>query len=289
MKRDTLLFLLITLKLFCAESQCNGSNTLCTKRYNEVAYLTTHNAYNSKQDGFKFPNQELNITKQLKAGVRALMLDVYDESGTLEVYHAYRALGSKPFSEILKEIKAFMDENEQEVVTLIFECYVTSDQIARDFEASGISKYLYTKTVDQEWKTLEQMITDNTRLVVFSDKDDAKKGQEWYHYLWSFAAETHYTNHKKSDLSSDFNRGSENASNKELFILNHFLTTSITGFGKARKSKKANDFQFLMDRIKQFQLETGKFPNFITVDFCDLGSCKEVVDLMNGFTNLRLQ
>ena len=48
--------------------QCNGSYDLCNKRYNEVAYLTTHNAFNSKQDRYLFPNQKTNITEQLNNG-----------------------------------------------------------------------------------------------------------------------------------------------------------------------------------------------------------------------------
>ena len=41
--------------------QCNGSIELCSKKYNEVAYLTTHNAFNSSEDGLLFPNQTNDI------------------------------------------------------------------------------------------------------------------------------------------------------------------------------------------------------------------------------------
>ena len=123
----TLLILLVFITFYHgAFSQCNGCESLCYKKYNEVAYLTTHNAYNSKEDGFKLPNQKWNITTQLNSGVRALMIDVYDESGQLEVYHGFKILGSKPFLNILKEIKLFMDENENEVLTIILECYASN-------------------------------------------------------------------------------------------------------------------------------------------------------------------
>ncbi len=279
-----LLIILFVLISFCKSAfcQCNGCQSLCSKRYNEVSYLTTHNAYNSEEDGFKLPNQKWNITTQLKAGVRALMIDVYAESGQLEVYHGFKILGSKPFVDILKEIKVFMDENENEVVTIILECYASFDLIKDCFEKSGLSKYLYTKTVNEEWETLEQMIINNTRLVVLSDKNDAKTGQEWYHYIWDYAVETHYSNNKKEDLSSDFNRGSDSLEIKDLFILNHFLTTSVTGVGRPKKSKEINANPYFIERVKEFQLETGKFPNFITVDFYELGNCLEVVDMINS-------
>ncbi|MEA3450491.1 MAG: phosphatidylinositol-specific phospholipase C domain-containing protein [Bacteroidota bacterium] len=286
MKPYLLIFLLLMAFFYDALSQCNACVHLCDKRYNEVAYLTTHNAYNSREDGFKLPNQEWNITTQLNSGVRALMIDVYNESGQLEVYHAYKALGSKPFIDILKEIKIFMDENENEIVTIILECYASSDKIAIDFENSGLSKYLYTKNSDEEWKTLVQMIIDNTRLVVFSDKNDAQTGQEWYHYIWDYAVETHYSNNKKEDFSCDFNRGNDNVDNKDLFIINHFLTTSVAGVGNVNKSIEVNFNPYFLERVRDCQLKTGKMPNFITVDFYNLGNCREVVDIINNTSNV---
>ena len=120
-KMKSFLFIIYILLLFHhAFSQCNGYEDLCLKRYNEVAYLTTHNAYNSKVEGFKLPNQEWNISTQLQHGVRALMLDVYEESDELVVYHGYKMLGSKPFVEVLEEIRSFMHENPKEVITIIF-------------------------------------------------------------------------------------------------------------------------------------------------------------------------
>ena len=50
------------ISLQISHAQCNGSLDLCSKQYNEVAYLTTHNAFNSDQDGLLFPNQTINLT-----------------------------------------------------------------------------------------------------------------------------------------------------------------------------------------------------------------------------------
>ncbi|MFC2176455.1 hypothetical protein ACFLR1_05765 [Bacteroidota bacterium] len=70
------ILLFFSLPSFCV-AQCNGSSHLCGKRYNEVAYLTTHNAYNAGEEGFASPNQTHGITKQLEGGVRGFMLDVH--------------------------------------------------------------------------------------------------------------------------------------------------------------------------------------------------------------------
>ena len=103
------IFSILYLISFNFYAQGNGSKDLCNKRYNEVAYLTTHNAFNSKQDRFLFPNQKSNIIEQLNNGERGLMIDVYDDNGSTVVYHAYKFLGHKPLSIYLNNIKFLMN------------------------------------------------------------------------------------------------------------------------------------------------------------------------------------
>lgn len=50
MKKTISILLLLLISLQISYAQCNGSLDLCSKQYNEVAYLTTHNAFNSDQD-----------------------------------------------------------------------------------------------------------------------------------------------------------------------------------------------------------------------------------------------
>tara|TARA_Y100000385_G_scaffold241505_1_gene257948 strand:- start:357 stop:590 length:234 start_codon:yes stop_codon:yes gene_type:complete len=68
MKRAIYILLLLVISLQISYAQCNGSMDLCSKQYNEVAYLTTHNAFNSDEDGLFFPNQTHNIASQLNDG-----------------------------------------------------------------------------------------------------------------------------------------------------------------------------------------------------------------------------
>ena len=260
-------------------SQCNGSNLLCNKKYNEVAYLTTHNAYNSSEDNFSLPNHNYNITSQLNDGVRALMIDVYDLFGTPSVYHGTSILGSAPFLDYLIDIKTFLDLNPNEVVTIILECYISSNDIENELTQAGLMNYLYAHDPSNSWPTLQTMISNNERLVIFSDVDDASATQSWYHYVWDYAVETHYTNHSQNDFSCDFNRGD---SINDLFILNHFVTNSVLGTGDETQSAIVNANPFFINRVLQCEQEKNKFPNFITVDFYELGNCLDVVDQMNG-------
>ena len=76
MKKTIYILFALQFLMHISYAQCNGSVNLCSKQYNEVAYLTTHNAFNSDEDGLLFPNQSNNIASQLNDGVRGLMIDV---------------------------------------------------------------------------------------------------------------------------------------------------------------------------------------------------------------------
>ena len=87
---------------------CNGAAPLCDRRYDQVAYPTTHNAMSNADEGWIAPNQTHGITRQLERGIRALMLDTHDDAGQTMLCHGYCFAGSKPLAEGLGEIAAFL-------------------------------------------------------------------------------------------------------------------------------------------------------------------------------------
>ena len=272
---------------FCfldVKSQCNGSFQLCDKKYNEVAFLTTHNAFNSSEDNFQFPNQTYNILNQLNAGVRGLMIDVYDNNGTPMVYHSFSILGSIPLQDIFNDIKSFLDLNTNEIVTLILECYIDANSIENVLQQSLLNNYLYSKDSQSNWATLDEMITSNKRLIIFSDQNDASSSQSWYHYVWDYAVETHFSVSDINDFSCEYNRGD---SINDLFIFNHFLTDDLFGYGLYNESLIVNSNPFFIDRVTSCWQSKNKFPNFLTVDFVELGDAQTVVNQINDMnTNI---
>ena len=280
MKRAIYILFALQFLMHISYAQCNGSIDLCSKQYNEVAYLTTHNAFNSDEDGLLFPNQSNNIASQLNDGVRGLMIDVYDHFGTPTAYHSVFALGTIPLSDILNDIKTFLDNNPNEIVTIILECYVTANDIEDEINQSGLSSYLYTHNT--VWPTLQNMIDNDNRLVIFTDVDDASSSQNWYHYVWDYAVETHYSVATINDFTCDFNRGDPL---NDLFILNHFITDATLGYGLYTESNNVNANPFFINRALDCQNQTNKFPNFVTVDYYELGGGLAVVDQLNGLTS----
>ena len=278
MKKSIYILFVLQLITTISYAQCNGSIDLCSKQYNEVACLTTHNAFNSDEDGLLFPNQTHNIASQLNDDVRALMIDVYDHFGTPTAYHSVFMLGTIPLSDIFNDIKTFLDNNPNEVVTIILECYVTANDIEDEINQSGLSSYLYTHNNSIGWLTLQNMIDNDNRLVIFSDVDDASSSQNWYHYVWDYAAETHYSVGTINDFTCDFNRGDPL---NDLFIFNHFVTDANLGYGLYNESNDVNANPFFITRAQNCQNQTNKFPNFVTVDYYELGDGLAVVEELN--------
>jgi len=279
MKKSIYILFSLQLITIISYAQCNGSIDLCPKQYNEVAYLTTHNAFNSDEDGLLFPNQSYNIASQLNDGVRGLMIDVYDHFGTPTAYHSVFMLGTIPLSDIFNDIKTFLDNNPNEIATIILECYVTANDIEDEINQSGLSSYLYTHNT--AWPTLQSMIDNDNRLVIFSDVDDGNSSQNWYHYIWDYAVETHYSVGTINDFTCDFNRGDPV---NDLFIFNHFVTDANLGYGLYTESNDVNANPFFITRALNCQNQTNKFPNFVTVDYYELGDGLAVVDQLNGLT-----
>ncbi|MDW5595300.1 hypothetical protein VSS74_13205 [Conexibacter stalactiti] len=57
---------------------CNGSVELCGKRLNEVVFPSTHNSYAAAAEpGWLFPNQRHGIERQLRDGIRGLLIDIH--------------------------------------------------------------------------------------------------------------------------------------------------------------------------------------------------------------------
>ena len=274
---NILFFLIIT----PANSQCNGYESLCFKKYDEVAYLTTHNAYSSFEAGFYLPNQNFNITSQLNDGVRAFMLDVYSENDQLVLYHGVSQLGSSLFSDVLNEFKTFIDDNPNEVITLILEDYSSIIELSDALFTSGIIQDLYEHDEVIGWPTLQEMIDLDNRIVLFSD-NEVQNPPSWFHFLWEHAVETHFSNASIDEFSCDFNRGN---SQNDLFILNHFITNYELVLGNLelynQQVQQINSNPYFIDRVYDCESQKNKFPNFITVDFYDVGDCLEVVNILN--------
>ncbi|MGB1217734.1 MAG: phosphatidylinositol-specific phospholipase C domain-containing protein, partial [Saprospiraceae bacterium] len=252
---------LICFAFYFTNAQCNGYTELCDKRFDEVCIVMTHNAYNAEDEGFVLGNQTYGLERQLMDGVRGFMLDIYDDGTEIVVYHSVEILGKRPLQDELGFIKDFLDNNPTEILSIIFETNVTSTQLENELMVAGLMSYLHEQTLGTSWPTLQEMIDDDKRLVIFSESDNGQATQPWYHYAWAHSFDTNYSYADPSEFNCDVNRGDVTNS---LYLVNHWITSGI-GTGDINQATVVNANPLLIDRLQQCEMENNRFPNFIGV------------------------
>ena len=261
---------------------CNGGAQLCSRRYDQVVYPTTHNSFAHSRFiyPYYFVNQQRSIPNQLRDGIRGFMIDVhpYDgfnprKRGEVYVCHQTCKLGGQPLGEVLKYFSDFLGSHPTEVITLIFESYVKPEQIAPIFDQVGLLPFTHVQDPQQPWPTLGEMIERGHRLVVFSDYSSGQP--DWYMDVWAHATETRFAVVRGKDLTCDFNRGDPS---NPLFIFNHFLAR---GYLRVWGAKKIGSYDIMMSRVRQCEQEKGKIPNFLTVDFYEHSDVVKVARDLN--------
>lgn len=291
---------------------CNGADYLCERRYDQVIFPTNHNSHayrDADAPTWRTPNQNKTIPEQLGDGVRGLMWDVYyrTQSGFINLALCHEATennclgGFRYLSTALGYLKAFLDANPGEVVTIIFESFVAPNDLVVAFTDAGLANYLFSHTAGQAWPTLGDMVVSGRRLVVFvsnledpdgstqrfaigpngawsgEDRPGYENYGQWLHSEWSLAFETPFDYAIYSGplrgLGEDKpaycmphmedKDGFRIRGNPSgLYILNHFITPPGTTPADA-----VNPFGFLLRSARYCGTIYHRLPNFLAVDF----------------------
>ncbi|MBX3313082.1 MAG: hypothetical protein KF906_02080 [Actinobacteria bacterium] len=306
---------------------CNGHVELCDRPYDEVVYAATHNAMASPNIVFVWPEHDGNLTAQLDAGVRALLIDTHywrhavsalqlseatDDStvriseevaqtvldnagdrvqardGTF-LCHNECVFGGQPFVDALTEVRTFLDENPREVVTLVIQDAISVPDTVEAFTEAGLDDYLYDQ--QDRWPTLGELIERNQRLVVFAEFDGGSP--DWYAPAYDISEEdvaedptlevqqgamqeTPFNVEDPDAFTCDESRGS---SDDPLFLMNHWVSRLTPSRADAAV---VNQRDFLVDRARRCESERGLLPNFLAVDFYNLGDVVGAADELNG-------
>jgi len=101
-----------------AQYACNGYQELCSRRYNEVAYIHAHNASSNKKSPVQ--NQDRSITQQLEDGIRSMKVPVQNNYGDLLGYYYqallnYKKILQKILDRFNKEEKIAQQKAEQKI------------------------------------------------------------------------------------------------------------------------------------------------------------------------------
>ncbi|MFD4936823.1 PI-PLC domain-containing protein [Streptomyces virginiae] len=267
------------------------------RRLDEVAFLTTHNAFTNYEDSrWSSVNQSESVRAQLDNGVRGLSLDThwYERSTWLciisfgsdcypsDVYlchgdcktfaGATYALPRQTFHGTMQTVVDFLATHPQEVVTVFLEDYVGADQLQASLgRVNGLQNMLFRADewgVRQHgWPKMADLVTSGKRLLIFSDRSDREQLGVMYDRSWTVS-----NFWSLGDLGNDVSCVSrwadvpldrQEPGFRRLFTMSHHrnvptvLTAALDNGSKLR------------NRVaEQCRTATGgRDPNFVSVDF----------------------
>jgi len=276
-----------------AQTACNGDASLCSKTYNSVTYLTTHNSYGFQSNAAA--NQHYPIATQLSDGVRGLKLSAVqgNQSGVIELCHtSCTLLDAGTASNTLASIASWLEANPNEVVTIMWNNLgnfpISAFQSAYS-SGGSIMNYVYTQPVGSlTWPTLQSMISSGKRLVNFIDTGADQTTLPWLMSEFDYVFETPYDNQNLTAFTCTIDRPTNPTSpDSMMYVMNHFLY-GVVNFGGTvievpqPDSANVTNAASLQTQATQCTSTFGRQPNFIEVDFYDEGQCFQVVDSLNN-------
>lgn len=250
------------------------------RRYDQMTWFTQHNAFANSDDGWDYAMSTFNIEKQLKGGVRALMLDAHDYDGKVMLCHdkctgtvgGNYALPRKTLGDALKVVKSFLDKNTDQIVTVILESNIgDAKRIKAEIDTAGLSANVYDPKDDQDWKfadkgwpTIDWMVQKNRRFVMLSSKSSDEDSQVGAVYEWSYARQNTYDlGLLGTDLACKNGDDNNPINGEQMFVMNHFheLANLVAAAQDNRKDA-------IVDRFKNKCLSIVKRPPvFLAVNY----------------------
>ncbi len=207
--------------------------------------------------------------------LRTSLVGVDTGQRRLYLCHGFCELGAYELEPELRQIRAFLVGNPDEVIVLDIEDYVKPQDLAAVFEASRLSDFVYKGPTGPPWPTLRQAIASGQRVYAFIES--GLPGVDWLRPAYPTMRETPYSFHKADEFSCNANRGGNTGS---LFLLNHWIETTPTP--KPSNAAIVNAYPFLLKRAEECAAERHHMVNIVAVDFYRTGDLLRVVNRLNG-------
>ena len=191
--------------------------------------------------------------------------------------HGLCELGSTEWLPLMIQVRQWLDAHPREVVTFFVQDEVSPADTAKLLDEAGLTPMLHTQKEGEPWPTLGQMIDSGHRVVVLMENHGG--GARYPQLLQGFdwVQDTPYDARTVSDFSCRRLRGKPSS---PIFLINHWLNRADK---RVSDSATVNAWNVLWPRVHECEKERGLLPNFVAVNFYDLGDLMKVVDKLNGF------
>ncbi|KAJ8508864.1 hypothetical protein ONZ45_g8909 [Pleurotus djamor] len=278
---------------------CNGHAELCNRSFGNVTFFGSHDSFAFSKDPFILArDQQVDIPTQLGLGVRLLQAQAHMKSNVLHFCHTSCILfDGGAVVDYLTKVKTFLDANPNEVITLIFtnpEGQSIPDIWKPAFDASGITPLAFVPPhlpmKASEWPTLGQMIDSGKRVVVFLDA--GADGQSVNFILPEFPMiwETPFSQTDAAFPCRVDRIAGPLSTEDHMYMINHSLNKNIIPIGDGVivsdpiDAPTTNSVTSIVNNANGCaQFAAGRAPNFVLLDYVDIGQGKRAVDVLNGF------
>lgn len=264
---------------------CNGHAELCDRAYTAVSFPGDHDAYATVAGLYLGADQTYPMTRQLDDGVRVLHLEVQpnpDDSNAPSLCHGACILGHERLVDGLAEIRAFVAAHPDELVTLLMETSngSTGADVARAMNDAGLAPYARAHALGAAWPTLRAMLDDGERVVALLSSD-APAAEPWLLDRFAFTWETPWDNESLADFRRcDADRGTKGDA---IYVVDNYLEDMAVA--STAEAATTNTDPFLVDRQLLCQGAEMQLPNYVMVNFYEIGDVFHVVDVLNGFAD----
>lgn len=286
-----------------APDACNGRKELCDRKYSNVSFIGSHDSFTFSKNPLQLASdQNVDITKQLELGVRLLQAQSHMDKDVFKFCHTSCLLfDGGSVEDYLKTVKAFLDKNPNEVLTLIFtnpENKDVKDVWKPAFDNSGMTDLAFVPKItpenpflkNEDWPTLGEMIESGKRVVVFLDggADVAKVPfiLPEFKMIW----ETPFSVTDPAFPCKVDRIDGPLTPDEHMYMINHSLNVNILDIGEGViisdpiHAKQTNSVQSIMDHVKGCaEPSNNRNPNFVLLDFVDVGEVFKAGDVLNGF------
>ncbi|KZV77312.1 PLC-like phosphodiesterase [Peniophora sp. CONT] len=278
---------------------CNGNAALCNRSYGNVTFLGSHDSYAISSDPLALArDQEASLTDQLNAGVRMLQTQAHMDDNTLKFCHTSCLLfDGGSVADYLATVVTWLKANPNEVLSLLMtnpDGLSLPDVWAPVFAASGIVDFAYIPpsipVKRGDWPTLGSLIDSGKRVVIFMDYGaDGSDGGVVDYFLQEFTMiwEPPYDSTDNTFPCSVDRTSGPLSTSDHMYMLNHFYDKDVFGTGVLISdpvdAPTTNGVaSILANAAGCAPLGDGLYPNFVLLDYVDLGNGLAAVNQMNG-------
>ncbi|TCD64871.1 hypothetical protein EIP91_003537 [Steccherinum ochraceum] len=295
---------------------CNGHAELCDRNYGNVTFMGAHDSFAFSEDPFALArDQEVDIPTQLGLGVRLLQAQSHmyatypsrwssfiyfrvNPGTTVNCISATRDLfDGGTVLDYLETVHTFLNDNPNEVLTFIFtnpEGVSLPDVWAPAFEQSGIADLAYVPPTvpmkQSDWPTLGELIDSGKRVVVFLDAGaDTDRSVPYILPEFEMVWETPFSVTDDTFPCSVDRISGPLSTEDHMYMINHSLNINVFDTGiiisDPEDAPTTNGVTSIIANANGCApFAAGRAPNFVLLDFVNLGKGLQAVNQLNGLS-----